>query len=128
MQKSQHIEHPVTDLIKNRKSVRAFSTSPIEQIKINSLFEATRWAPSSTNEQPWIYIYATKDQPELWNKLFHYFSLNKEKFLERYHQRSNSETAFSMITVVSHLKHLRHRVADYLWARLAYLAAMFNTL
>ena len=34
---------------------------------------------------------------ELWNKLFHYFSLNKEKFLERYHQRSNSETAFSMI-------------------------------
>ncbi len=34
---------------------------------------------------------------ELWNKLFHYFSLNKEKFLQRYHQRSNSETAFSMI-------------------------------
>ncbi|MGI8638881.1 MAG: transposase [Pyrinomonadaceae bacterium] len=38
-----------------------------------------------------------KDGNELWNKLFHYFSLNKEKFLERYHQRSNSETAFSMI-------------------------------
>lgn len=34
---------------------------------------------------------------ELWNKLFHYFSLNKERFLERYHQRSNSETCFSMI-------------------------------
>ncbi|MGC2235699.1 MAG: transposase [Pyrinomonadaceae bacterium] len=38
-----------------------------------------------------------KEGNELWNKLFHYFSLNKEKFLERYHQRSNSETAFSMI-------------------------------
>lgn len=38
-----------------------------------------------------------KDGNELWNKLFHFFSLNKEKFLERYHQRSNSETAFSMI-------------------------------
>jgi nitroreductase len=34
------------------------------------LFEATRWAPSSTNEQPWLYIYATHDQDELWNKLF----------------------------------------------------------
>jgi len=38
-----------------------------------------------------------KEGNELWNKLFHYFSLNKEKFLERYHQRSNSETSFSMI-------------------------------
>ncbi|MDQ3747941.1 MAG: transposase [Acidobacteriota bacterium] len=38
-----------------------------------------------------------KEGNELWNKLFHYFSLNKEKFLERYHQRSNSESAFSMI-------------------------------
>lgn len=70
MQKSHEIEHPVSELIRNRKSVRAFSPSPIEQLKINSLFEATRWAPSSTNEQPWLYIYATKDQHELWTKLF----------------------------------------------------------
>lgn len=38
-----------------------------------------------------------KPNNELWNKLFHWYSLNKEKFLDRYHQRSNSETAFSMI-------------------------------
>jgi len=70
MQKSNIIEHPVSDLIKNRKSVRAFSPTPIEQQKIFTLFEATRWAPSSSNEQPWLYIYATKEQPELWEKLF----------------------------------------------------------
>lgn len=70
MQKSNIIEHPVSDLIKNRKSVRAFSPAPIEQQKIFTLFEATRWAPSSSNEQPWLYIYATKEQPELWEKLF----------------------------------------------------------
>ena len=70
MQKSTNIDHPVSDLIKNRKSIRAFATRSVEQQKINSLFEATRWAPSSTNEQPWLYIYATKDQPELWEKLF----------------------------------------------------------
>jgi nitroreductase len=38
--------------------------------KIYSLFEATRWAPSSTNEQPWVYLYAMKDQPELWDRFF----------------------------------------------------------
>lgn len=69
MQKSHNVEHPISELIKNRKSVRAFSPVLIEREKINSLFEATRWAPSSTNEQPWLYLYATKDQPELWNKL-----------------------------------------------------------
>ncbi len=70
MQKSNEFEHPILDLIKNRRSSRAFSRQPIAPGKINSLFEATRWAPSSTNEQPWLYIYATQDQPELWNTLF----------------------------------------------------------
>jgi nitroreductase len=70
MQKSSNIHHPVFELIRNRKSIRAFSPLPVEQDKINSLFEATRWAPSSTNEQPWLYIYAIKNQQELWNKMF----------------------------------------------------------
>lgn len=70
MQKSNQVEHPILDLIRNRKSSRSFSNHPIEPAVINSLFEATRWAPSSTNEQPWLYIYATRDQPELWNRLF----------------------------------------------------------
>jgi nitroreductase len=68
--KSDIIEHPISELIAKRRSIRAFSNQPVEPIKINSLFEATRWAPSSTNEQPWVYLYATKDQTELWNKLF----------------------------------------------------------
>ena len=70
MQKSNQIEHQILELIKNRKSIRAFSSQSIEPERINSLFEATRWAPSSTNEQPWVYIYATRDQVELWDKLF----------------------------------------------------------
>lgn len=70
MQKSHVIEYPVVDLIQNRKSIRAFSPTPVEVEKINSLFEATRWAPSSTNEQPWVYIYATQGQADLWPKMF----------------------------------------------------------
>ena len=38
-----------------------------------------------------------KEGNHLWNKLFHWYCLNQEKFLEHYHQRSNSETTFSMI-------------------------------
>jgi nitroreductase len=70
MQKSNQVEHPILDLIKNRRSTRAFSNQPSEPERIYSLFEATRWAPSSTNEQPWLYIYATTDQAQLWNLLF----------------------------------------------------------
>jgi len=33
----------------------------------------------------------------LWAKMFHYFSLNREEFLSRYHLRSNVESTFSMI-------------------------------
>lgn len=69
IQKSNQFEFPVADLIEQRRSRRAFSSQPVEQEKIDSLFEAARWAPSSMNEQPWAYLYATKDQPELWNKL-----------------------------------------------------------
>ena len=70
MQKSSTVDHPISDLIRSRRSSRSFAVKPVEPEKINSLFEATRWAPSSSNEQPWIYIYATRDQTALWNKLF----------------------------------------------------------
>jgi len=70
MNTSSIIEVPVLDVIENRRSYRAYASTPVEPEKITCLFEAARWAPSSVNEQPWFYIYATKDQPELWNKIF----------------------------------------------------------
>src|SRR3954471_3119970 len=70
MEKSAEFHSPIINVIKNRRSRRAYADKPVEQEKINSLFEAARWAPSSVNEQPWIYLYATKDQTELWNKIF----------------------------------------------------------
>jgi nitroreductase len=68
MQKSKEVAYPVSDLIRNRRSIRSFSGEPVNEGKIRSLFEATRWAPSSTNEQPWYYLYVTRDQNELWDK------------------------------------------------------------
>ena len=70
MRISSEFESPVLDVIKKRRSRRAYDQRLIESEKIRSLFEAARWAPSSMNDQPWKYIYATKDQPEFWNKIF----------------------------------------------------------
>lgn len=70
MQKSANFGAPVLDVIKLRRSRRAYASKPVESEKIRSLFEAARWAPSSLNEQPWFYIYATSDQETLWNKIF----------------------------------------------------------
>jgi hypothetical protein len=44
-----------------------------------------------------------------------------------YNDRMMVETAFSMVTVVCHLKKLARRVDDHIEAHLAYLAVMFNT-
>ena len=51
----------INQLIKNRKSIRAFAEKPVEEEKIQQLFEAARWAASCFNEQPWRFIYATKE-------------------------------------------------------------------
>lgn len=38
----------------------------------------------------------TSNNP-LWNKLFHFFQMNRDEFLTSYHRRSNAETTFSAI-------------------------------
>jgi len=55
-------------LIRSRWSPRAFSEKPVEKEKLQSLFEAARWAPSSMNEQPWRFIVGQKGG-ETWNKI-----------------------------------------------------------
>ncbi len=53
-------QYPIHENIKRRWSPRAFANKAIEDETIFSLLEAARWAPSSFNEQPWRFIYATK--------------------------------------------------------------------
>lgn len=38
-----------------------------------------------------------RDAGQTWERMFHYFSFNKEKFFAHYHQRSNVESTFMMI-------------------------------
>lgn len=69
MLKEAATTYPILDIIAHRWSSVAFSNRMIEKEKLQSIFEAARWAPSSYNEQPWHFIIATKDDPEGFAKL-----------------------------------------------------------
>ena len=50
--------HPVHELIRSRWSPRAFTSQPISEEELMTLFEAATWAASSGNSQPWRFVYA----------------------------------------------------------------------
>jgi nitroreductase len=54
-------DHKIHKVILNRWSPRAMSGEALSRNELMSLFEAARWAPSSYNDQPWKFIYATRD-------------------------------------------------------------------
>ncbi len=45
----------------DRWSPRAFEPVRLPRETVQSLFEAARWAPSCSNEQPWLFLYAQKE-------------------------------------------------------------------
>lgn len=61
MDKPAETQVPIHELLSRRWSPRAFAEQPVEREKIQSLMEAARWASSSFNEQPWVFILATQD-------------------------------------------------------------------
>ncbi|MGD8240274.1 MAG: nitroreductase family protein [Armatimonadota bacterium] len=54
-------DHAIEDLILQRWSPRAMSGDSLPPAQLMRLFEAARWAPSSGNQQPWRFVYATRD-------------------------------------------------------------------
>ncbi len=50
----------------------------------------TAYVPFKSNSLP-------GEAGSLWEKMFHYYNLHREEFLEHYHQRSNAESTFSMV-------------------------------
>lgn len=54
-------EHPVIAPIPDRWSPYAYEPRSVEKAKLQSLFEAARWAASSYNEQPWVFIVALRE-------------------------------------------------------------------
>ncbi|MGI0018267.1 MAG: nitroreductase family protein [Nitrosotalea sp.] len=69
VQKTRNTTFEINDIIVSRWSPRSFEPSEISDKDLFSLFESARWAPSSSNSQPWRFIYAKRDSKN-WNDFF----------------------------------------------------------
>jgi nitroreductase len=69
VEKPADVAHPIEELLRRRWSPRAFSERLIEPHKMLSLFEAARWSASCYNEQPWHFIVASRDKPEVFARM-----------------------------------------------------------
>jgi nitroreductase len=68
MQKTAETSYPLDKLLRERWSPRAFSDRLVTDEHLGSLLEAARWAPSSSNDQPWFFILAQKQNKEEFEK------------------------------------------------------------
>lgn len=62
MQKPAPVGHPIHDLLRSRWSPRAFATRTVEPEVLLAVLEAARWAPSASNEQPWRFVVARREE------------------------------------------------------------------
>lgn len=58
------MQSKVLDIIKSRSSVRKYEDRPIEEEKLQTILEAARLAPSSSNSQPW-HFYVVRDKHKI---------------------------------------------------------------
>lgn len=57
----------ILEIIQERWSPYAFSSIPVEEFKLKAMFEAAGYAPSCNNEQPWLFLFSTQDQQNVFN-------------------------------------------------------------
>ena len=69
MEKPAPAQYNIHELLIRRWSPRAFSSQPVEAEKLKRLFEAARWSPSASNEQPWFFIVGIRPD-DSWNRIF----------------------------------------------------------
>lgn len=69
VQKNRIPEYAINEILVSRWSSRSFAPYDISDKELFSLFESARWAPSSSNSQPWRFVYAKRNS-EQWNDFF----------------------------------------------------------
>ena len=52
-------DYEIDKMFLERWSIKSFLDKSLSKEKISKLFEAARWAPSSSNRQPWRFIYSS---------------------------------------------------------------------
>jgi nitroreductase len=55
----------ILEIIQERWSPYSFSSAPVEPFKLKAMIEAAGLAPSCNNEQPWLFVFATQEQQDV---------------------------------------------------------------
>jgi len=85
--------------IRDRQSPRSFLSKPIQKEHLNLIFEATRWASSSFNNQPWRYFVADKYENEL------FFNKILETMVEFNQKWASMAPVFAVVTCQKYYEH-----------------------
>ncbi|PIN85321.1 MAG: nitroreductase [Candidatus Diapherotrites archaeon CG11_big_fil_rev_8_21_14_0_20_37_9] len=75
-------EYGIDNIFLNRWSPRAMSGEKLPKNELMALFEAAKWAPSASNNQPWRFVYAQRDT-EQWEKLFNSLNEGNREWCEK---------------------------------------------
>jgi len=72
--------YPIEPLLTRRWSPRAFADRPVEPEKLLRLWEAARWAASCSNQQPWYFIVATREDEAEYARLLSCLRENNQQW------------------------------------------------
>ena len=93
---------PFMTLVHGRKSIRRFSSQPLERENLNRCLEAARLAPSAENAQPWRFLVV--DDPQIKQRFVN------EAFSGIYKVTSFAKSAPVLILIMARLNLITHRI------------------
>jgi nitroreductase len=72
----------ILEIIKERWSPYSFSSCPVEEFKLKAMLEAAGCAPSSNNEQPWLFVYTTQENTKVFNDYLGFLTSSNREWVE----------------------------------------------
>ena len=70
----------INPLLRARWSPRVFSNRLVSESEMRHLFEAARWSPSCSNEQPWRFVSGTRDEGKTYDRIFEILDPGNQKW------------------------------------------------
>lgn len=108
MQKPAATDRLILDVIKQRWSPYLFADKPIDPDTLATLFEASRWAASSYNDQPWRFIVATRDDQDAFDTAVKCLVSANQTWAKR-----AGALVFTVINTISDQTGNTNRMAEY---------------
>ncbi|MFL0267378.1 nitroreductase family protein [Candidatus Clostridium radicumherbarum] len=89
-------------IIRNRRSIRAFKNEQIKEEELNEIIEAAIYAPSASNKQPWHFtVVQNKELLDLLNKSFKELAKKSDNdYIKRVGDNENYHVFYNAPTVI----------------------------